>query len=868
MFSWRVAVALAVGLTGAAGSTPAAAAAHAHSVPTAGYGYDTPVQATSPWPEMRHDRRNTGSSPIAAHYRGDRPWSFTTGKGVFSSPILGRDGTVYVGSADSWFYAIGTKGRLRWRFKTGNLIDSAATIGAYDARLRTAPLYVPSGDEHLYKLRSDSRRLTQARRMIWRFKARQPPGAGQLVDWWEGNAELAQDGTILAGNTGSAAYAINPDGTLKWQHQMGNSTWTAAARGNDGTSYWGSLDLFVHALDKDGRELWKTPTIGFVISSPALGADGTLYVGSFDSNLYALDSKTGLVKWKLATGEHVYSSPALDEDEGGRTRAIYIASADGTVYAVRPDGSLMWRYDTGDVVRSSPVLGQAPDGAGRIVYVGNGNGTLFALDARTGHRRWSFDTTSRDPVLRDRNDLNASPALGRTGIVIAGEDGHVTYVPYDYCLHRSDRRCSTDPGGVFAPALTRVFPLTAGGNTRQDPAARDMTPASILPTRLVVRHGGDTVDASIAPLPSANSLVQPSPPFDFSAHLSGDGHDLMVVPNGFLRPDTDYRLRLAGMYSSHGIPIGDVRLGATGVGTFSDTIGFRTSPSRGPLPLAVGRRRVSAFELRRLAVAIPAFLPSVNQIGFDGYDFLAAPVSISPPGPNGEGTLSLWVIAARRLADGTTVPDPSGAFLFPLTGRYRADSVILSASNITLTFSFGTVPLHLLQFRGQLGKSLAFEPGANVYAEANCAEVPYYGPFLPLFRLCNGDGQLISSGTFLTERYAARRDAANVRPSGVSVTSVALERPGIAADGSVTAAIRVRPGVRYSPKQHTLAILLTNADTGQPVGMDYKAGTAVAGDPRGNAGQVRLRIPRGTELPARVRAYVMTDVFPLCSQVF
>jgi hypothetical protein len=31
---------------------------------------------------------------------------------------------------------------------------------------------------------------------------------------------------------------------------------------------------------------------------------------------------------------------------------------------------------------------------------------------------------------------------------------------------------------------------------------------------------------------------------------------------------------------------------------------------------------------------------------------------------------------------------------------------------------------------------------------------------------------------------------------------------------------------------------------------------------------VRLRIPRGTELPARVRAYVMTDVFPLRSQVF
>ena len=69
------------------------------------------------------------------------------------------------------------------------------------------------------------------------------------------------------------------------------------------------------------------------------------------------------------------------------------------------------------------------------MYFGAGNGTLYALNAANGTRRWSFDTTrSTNPILRDRNDLNGSPALTNTGVVIGGEDGYLKYVPYDYCL--------------------------------------------------------------------------------------------------------------------------------------------------------------------------------------------------------------------------------------------------------------------------------------------------------------------------------------------------------------------------------------------------------------------------------------------------
>ena len=94
--------------------------------------------------------------PLPGAYRGGKPWSFRTGKGIFSTPVIGSDGTVYVGSADSNFYAIRPGGKRRWKFGTGNIIDSAAVV-------RGNTVTFGSGDETLY-------RLTTKRRVVWRFR--------------------------------------------------------------------------------------------------------------------------------------------------------------------------------------------------------------------------------------------------------------------------------------------------------------------------------------------------------------------------------------------------------------------------------------------------------------------------------------------------------------------------------------------------------------------------------------------------------------------------------------------------------------------------------------------------------------------------
>lgn len=811
-----------------------------------------PVSGLSPWPEMRHDERNTGASPIVARYHGDRPWAFKTGRGIFSTPVIGADGTAYVGSGDTWFYALAPNGTLRWKLKTAGIIDAAGALSPYDPRLGSAPLTFGSGDERLYHVTTPR---SGAPRILWRFRPTVPPVKGQRVNWWEGNVAVGPGGNLYAGNTGGTAYAISPAGRQVWRFTAGNSIWTTPAFAADGTSFWGSLDLDVYHLDQHGHPLWHAFTPGYVVSSPAIGSDGTVYVGSFDSKLYALDPRTGMPRWTFATSDHMYASPALESDARGHTTGIDIASTDGSVYALTPSGRLRWRYDTGDPIRSSPALGAAPPGErGKILYVGSSNGKLYALDTATGRRRWSFDTTPADPALRDRNDLNGSPALGRTGVYIGGEHGYIDYVPYDYCLHRRDPRCATDPGQDLGNAVARVFPVSAGGSTLDTRTLSDVSPAAMFNLRLVVRRHGATVNAAML---DPARLVRISPAVAFTVQESGDGHFLFVVPRAPLRAGTTYRIRVAGSYTDNGVHMGNFNAAGPPAGRFDTTIVARTATAgRSGLPLQAGPDRVSAITISRLAVPMPAFLPSVNQIGFDSYDWIASTIARS-----GSHVL-MWVIGAVADARGVEHVDPHSAFGFPLAGRDAGHALILSSANVPLEFSFGVVPLRRFELRGDLGSDLSFRPGVSLYAETVCASVPNYGRELAFTGICNPSGVLAASGTLLSKAYSG---SANRRPAGVRIGSVTLRSPSAGTAGSVTATLGGTG--RPSAAGHVAAVLLTDAVGGAPVDLDYRGQTSVSTDGRGRIAGVRLILPRGTQLPARLRAYVIVDAFPLGSRV-
>jgi outer membrane protein assembly factor BamB len=858
----RAVVLMVLGVVIATQASPAAAsvgrAARRCGVPAVS-------RSPSPWPSMRRDRYNTGAGTIMGKYRGDRPWSFATGAGLFTTPVLGGNGIVYFGSADHDFYALTPRGKLCWKLQTGNIIDAAAAL---DRSQRTVT--IGSADEYLYHLSANP---SAHRRVIWRYHATLPPVPGQLVDWWEDNIAYGPDGNIYTGNTGGVVYSFTPQGQLRWTFRgAGNSVWTMPAFGSGGTSFWGSVDRSVYALNSDGSQKWSTPTLGFVISSPAIGSNGTIYIGSFDSKLYALDPGNGRPKWTFGTNDHIYSSPALGHDAHGNTDAIYIASTDGSVYAITPAGKLLWAYDTGEPIRSSPVLGPARSRR-RILYVGSSDGSLYALDAATGRRRWSFNTVSSGPILRDRHELNSSPALGRTGAYIGSEDGHLWYVPYDYCLHRADSRCNTDRGSPYPSHVSRVLPVTAGGTTERSGAEGHVPSSSEITGRLLVRRGGGTVYASMLPAPAASALVHAKPTFSFTSQLSGDGRYIFVVPRSFLTPSTTFRLSVSGKWGAGGARVANYTTPGTWTqyGSFADSFSFRTSSLGGPLPLRTAHGQVSAFVLRRLAVPLPAFLPSVNQIGFDSYVLLVGAVSVGRPNParGGTGSILLWATQARRGPHGTYLADPHGTLVFPLAGYYRGSTLMLSAQGATLTFSFGKVPLQRLDVGVTLDRSLHNRPGANLYAEAVCADIPNYGPVAYLTGQCNTNGILPAAGTFITDRYrpgssqarTASATPVNIKPPGLRVSSLSIQRPTAATAGSVTTTLARAHGARYRARDHRVGMLLLDQH-GRPLGIDYTAQTT-ATDSRGNVAKVTLLIPAGTSMPTHLTAYVTADVFPL-----
>ena len=68
---------------------------------------------------------------------------------IDSSPAIGADGTIYVGSEDDNLYALtdnGTSGSLKWKYATGIVIESSPALGA------DGTIYVGSNDNNLYAL--------------------------------------------------------------------------------------------------------------------------------------------------------------------------------------------------------------------------------------------------------------------------------------------------------------------------------------------------------------------------------------------------------------------------------------------------------------------------------------------------------------------------------------------------------------------------------------------------------------------------------------------------------------------------------------------------------------------------------------------
>ena len=798
------------------------------------YAYDVPLDPSSPWPKFRRTSTQDARSPVRPR-AGGHLWSYQTGKGIFSSPVVDGDGNVYVGSADRTLYALRRDGTLRWKLLTGEIIDSSPLL---DDRGR---IYFGSGDGHLYA----RDRATGSE--VWTFAADPPASTGAFINWFEGNVAMGADGTLYVPNDNFLTYAIDRDsGSVRWTHRTSDQTWSLpAVRVATGRLFVGNNNLLsllgpnTFALDAaSGERVWSAAVNGSIAASPLVTDDGKVFVGGFDGYLRCYDQESGAELWSFGTRDHIYASPARFADG-----VIVQPSADGTVYALDPeDGAVVWQFDTLDALRSSPAI----DGAGHV-YLGSGEGRLFVIDP-DGTLDWSMRL-----IDGARDDLNASPALGADAILIAGESGEVFSVPYGYCKSsegRADGRCRSGPGEDLPADGARLYYTTQFGRQLLTRPGR-VEANQPLCFSLFVRAAGDTV---LAHIDSASVQVETVPANGARVAVSGDRKFVTVVPQGRWIGSGGGQLSVTvrGSYLVNPDRQGLRFSGGTVGGSFEEHFAFEVAATSAsaPLPLPVPSapgEPSGVWELSRLAAPLPTILPSYNQIGFDSLHYLIGLVESRAP-----GRAVAWVVgAALAPGENRSVVDPVTRALFPLEVTYDGGLVTLeSNAGFAAEFASVRVPFEYFRVAARVDASGNAVESPTLVVSTRCAGITFYGPFLDLLGFCNPDTNVLEVwGGAELGRHG----------DGIANAPAGLGEPFWSATAD---AVTVRlPGSTIPLAEHRVALLLVDATTGRPVGLDYGADTTTIGDAFNNLAQVRVTFG-ATAAPGSVRAYLMVDTYP------
>ncbi len=245
------------------------------------------------------------------------PGSFNTSS---STPAIGDDGTLYLGSFYGYFLAVTPQGLVKWQFNAQAEIHSSPAIGD------DGTIYFGSRNRKFYA-------LSPTGQLKWSFST---------GGWNDSSPAIATDGTIYFGSWDKNFYALNPNGSLKWKFGEAIVDSSPAIAG-DGTIYFGSHDKNFYALNPNGKARWKFTTGGEIISSPAIGKDGIIYFTSTDGNLYAI-KPTGQEQWHVRVESMTPASPILDEQGN-----ICTGAKNWAVWVFAPTGQRLW--GTG-----SPVL--------------------------------------------------------------------------------------------------------------------------------------------------------------------------------------------------------------------------------------------------------------------------------------------------------------------------------------------------------------------------------------------------------------------------------------------------------------------------------------------------------------------------------
>jgi outer membrane protein assembly factor BamB len=272
---------------------------------------------------------------------------------------------VVTGTRDGMLRSIDNKGRIVWRFASGQPFSAGPEVV-------DGFVFAPGGDGFLYCFRADTGEL------FWKYEAGE-----DLV-----TVPVVSDGRVLVASQNDTLFAVEAaTGKWLWQYRRdapAGFTVRGASRPvvRDGVAYVGFSDGHFAALKLDsGAAVWdrvlSTGTQFIDIDAPAVfDGKGNLVVAAYKDGLFSLDPGSGETLWRTAVTGMVGLI--------GRGGVVF-ATGDAKVIAVQAStGKLLWTTSLGQRAGLQPAL------AAGWLMVPTGRALLF-LDPASGAIRQTFD---------------------------------------------------------------------------------------------------------------------------------------------------------------------------------------------------------------------------------------------------------------------------------------------------------------------------------------------------------------------------------------------------------------------------------------------------------------------------------------------
>jgi outer membrane protein assembly factor BamB len=342
-------------------------------------------QPASAWPMFRGNSQLTGVAGSPLPEDPQLRWRFRTGDAIESSAAI-VNGVVYVGSNDGLLYAVGlVDGKEKWSYKAASAIKSSPCV--FGDR-------VCFGDDggvfHAVGMSTG--------KAAWTFKT-----DAEII-----SSPNCVGGRMLFGSYDGYLYCLDAgSGSLIWKFLTEGRVHGTPGVSGDNVLVAGCDEHLRIVRLADGSEVGSVAMGSFSGASAAIQGS-CVFVGTFGNQVLAIDWSRREILWTYQDPERefpYYSSAAVTGD------LVVIGGRDKLVHALDiKTGKARWAFETKDRIDASPVI------VGQRVFVGSLDGNLYALDLAGGRRHWQFDTGS--PIL-------ASPAVGEGCMVVGTEDGTI-----------------------------------------------------------------------------------------------------------------------------------------------------------------------------------------------------------------------------------------------------------------------------------------------------------------------------------------------------------------------------------------------------------------------------------------------------------